>query len=385
MKNRAASRLIRSAFDEGAVKEAAIACREEIGGAPSLVVAHFTSDWQDYLHDFVEVVQVYGYAAQIIGCTADGLISDAGESENASGCSLLFLRLPETKLDVSLIRTANVERFHVPKAGTGEEPGTWMVLCNPYLVHAEEWMQRWNTITRQAPTYGALASGVSGNTGTAVFSNHETDDLACVGVRFRGGMRLEGVVSQGCRPIGMPYTITRVNGNVVSRLGSRRAFEVLEEAFESLSIGERKNARGNLFAGLALSEYVEEHERGNFLVRNILGGDPETGAVAVGAFPRQGQTMQFQIRDREAAHDDLTRLCEGARQHWGQPFASMLFSCTGRGSRMFGHPGHDAGVVLSAFGKLPVSGFFSNGEIGPVGGTNFIHGYTASTAFFYDA
>lgn len=382
MKNRAASRLIRSAYDEGLVKEAALACREEVGGAPSLVVAHFTSDWREHLHDFVEVVQVYGYAAQVIGSTADGLISDSGESENSSGCSLLFLRLPETKLDLALIRAKNVSRFRV---GDVEQAGAWIALCNPYLVHAEEWMQRWNTVTRQAPTYGALASGVTGTPGTAVFFNHEADDLACVGVRFQGGMRLEGVVSQGCRPIGMPYTITRVNGNVVVKLGSRRAFEVLEEAFETLSAGERKNARGNLFAGLALSEYVEEHERGNFLVRNILGGDPESGSVAVGAFPRAGQTMQFQIRDREAAHEDLTRLCQGALQHWGKPFASLLFSCTGRGSRMFGHPGHDAGVVMSAFGRVPLGGFFSNGEIGPVGGTNFIHGYTASTAFFYDA
>lgn len=382
MKNRAASRLIRAAFDEGLVREAAEACRKEIGGAPSLVVAHFTSDWRDYLHDFVEVVQVYGYAAQVIGSTADGLVSDAGESENSSGCSLLFLRLPETRLEVSLVRAENAGRFRVADAEAG---GAWISLCNPYLVHAEEWMQRWNAVTRQAPTYGALASGVSGAAGTAVFANHETDHLACVGVRFRGGMRLEGVVSQGCRPIGMPYTITRVNGNVVVRLGSRRAFEVLEEAFETLTAGERKSARGNLFAGLALSEYVEEHERGNFLVRNILGGDPESGSVAVGAFPRPGQTMQFQIRDREAAHEDLTRLCQAALQRWGRPFASLLFSCTGRGSRMFGYPGHDAGVVLGEMGRLPMSGFFSNGEIGPVAGTNFIHGYTASTAFFYDA
>lgn len=381
MNNRAASRLISSAFDEGLVKEAARSCREALGGAPSLVVAHFTSDWREYVHDFVELVQVYGHARQVIGCTADGLVSDAGERENASGCSLLFLGLPRTRVDLTLVRGRDANRFRVAEA---EEPSSWITLCNPYLVHAEEWMQRWNTVTHQAPTFGALASGISTTQGTLVFANHEASDLACVGVRFRGGMRLDGVVSQGCRPIGMPYTITRVNGNVVVSLGSRRAFEVLEEAFESLSAGERKNARGNLFAGLALSEYVEEHHRGNFLVRNILGGDPQSGSVAVGAFPRTGQTMQFQIRDREAAHEDLTRLCEGALQRGGAPFAAMLFSCTGRGSRMFGHPGHDAGVVLDTFGQLPLSGFFSNGEIGPVGGTNFIHGYTAATAFFYE-
>jgi len=291
--------------------------------------------------------------------------------------------VPDTNLRFVTLSADEVDDFGaLTDSGAG---GDWVALCNPYLVHAEKWIQRWNAVTSQAPTFGGLASGVTGEEDTVVFSNRQARDLACVAVKFEGGVRLQGVVSQGCRPIGVPYTITEVDGNVVVRLGSRSAFDVLEEAFESLTLNEKEAARGNLFAGLALSEYVEEHDRGDFLVRNIVGGDPQRGVVEVGAFPRTGQTMQFQIRDQRAAHEDLSQLCEKTFREHGKPFAGLLFSCTGRGSRMFGYSGHDTGVILDAFGSLPLSGFFSNGEIGPVGGTNFIHGYTASTAFFYDS
>jgi small ligand-binding sensory domain FIST len=173
-----------------------------------------------------------------------------------------------------------------------------------------------------------------------------------------------------------------VRHNVVTSIGSRQAFKVLEEAYEDLDRTEKLAAPGNLFAGLALSEYLEDFGRGDFLVRNILGADPERG-VALGAFPRSGQTLQFHVRDKETADADLRRLCQGVVQQHGKPFAGMLFSCTGRGSRMFGVPNHDARVIEETIGRMPMGGFLGNGEIGPVGGRNYLHGYTAATAFFY--
>ena len=131
-----------------------------------------------------------------------------------------------------------------------------------------------------------------------------------------------------------------------------------------------------------MDENVEEHKSGSFLVRSILGGDPEAGALALGAFPRVGQTLQFQMRDKDAADEELRRLCTEYQKAEGEPFGGLLFTCSGRGVRMFGVPNHDAGVAEDTFGKMPLAGMFCNGEIGPVGGTNFVHGFTASMALF---
>ena len=145
---------------------------------------------------------------------------------------------------------------------------------------------------------------------------------------------------------------------------------------------EKDRARNNLFAGVAMSEYLEEYKRGDFLIRNILGADPEAGAVAIGAPLRVGQTLQYQLRDRDSADEDLRELCYAAEEDGARPFASLLFSCTGRGRGLFGAPDHDAGVLAEIIGAHPSAGFFCNGEIGPVGRANFLHGYTASAALF---
>jgi small ligand-binding sensory domain FIST len=294
------------------------------------------------------------------------------------------LRLPDTEAEFAVIRAEEAERFRVPPRSGKGGAGAWLTWCNPFLAHGERWMARWNRQVDQEPTYGGLASGFEGSESTAVFLNRDWKGVAAVGMRLRGGVRLRGVVSQGCRPIGLPYTVTGVRHNVVVSIGSRKAFSVLEEAFEDLDREEKKAAPGNLFAGLALNEYREDFGRGDFLVRNILGADPEKG-VALGAFPRSGQTLQFQVRDKAAADADLRRLCQEVRDQEGAPFAGFLFSCIGRGSGMFGVPNHDARVVEDTFGRIPMGGFLGNGEVGPVAGRNYLHGYTASTAFLYPA
>ncbi len=147
----------------------------------------------------------------------------------------------------------------------------------------------------------------------------------------------------------------------------------------------RERAQGNILVGLAVSEYVEDFHSGDFLVRSILGGDPDNGVLAVGANPRVGQTLQFQLRDRDAADGELRELLQRKRRELNpQPFAALLFTCGGRGKHLFGDPHHDAGLVESVFGPLPLSGFFCNGEIGSVGRRAYLHGFTASTAFLVE-
>ena len=197
-------------------------------------------------------------------------------------------------------------------------------------------------------------------------------------------MKVRTIVSQGCRPIGEPLTVTGAKGNQLLSLGSKPAYTVLNSVFNGLSEPEKARVKGNLFVGLAMSEYLEDYKRGDFLIRNILGADREVGMVVISAPPRVGQTLQYQLRDRDSADEDLRELCHAAEEEGARPFASLLFSCNGRGRGLFQAPDHDASVLAEIFDPHPSAGFFCNGEIGPVGAHNYLHGYTASVALLCD-
>ncbi|MEZ5303512.1 MAG: FIST C-terminal domain-containing protein [Verrucomicrobiales bacterium] len=383
--NRAASAIRLTTFDESAIRAAAEDCRGRCGGRTTLAVAFVSPDWGDSLRDFIELVQIHAHAPMVVGCSADGIIGVGEEDEGVSGFSLLCLNLPNTKVEpVALEADGRAAADRLRRAGISQEAlEGFVAIGNPVELVAEDWLRDWNTTFPGAPIFGGLASG--GRSAEKIFTFDQSGrhwDSAGLALAFAGGIRLEGVVSQGCRPIGEAYPITEVDDNIIVSIGQRRAYEVLEEAFESLPEEEQSAAQGNIFAGLAVSEYRDEFRRGDFLVRNILGGDPNAGVLAVGARPRVGQTMQFQLRDGDAADEDLRHACEEIQREAGQPFAGLMFSCTGRGARLFGVPNHDAGIFEETFGRAPLAGFFCNGEFGPVAGTNFIHGYTASAALF---
>ncbi len=389
--NRAHSRILLSAYDEEAVRGLVEECRERVGGKVSLAFAFVSSDWAPHLDDFLEVVQVHGHVPRIVGSSCDGFIGTGEENENVSGCALLFLHLPDTEISFASFGAREVENAkggdYWPSVTGVEAEGMagWIVLSNPLTLDTETWLKTWNAGYPGVPCFGGLASGGRSEAEVFILREDGIKETGALAVGFRGGVVLQGVISQGCRPIGSPYTITAVNENVLFGIGSRKAYDVLEETFDMLEDEEKEIAQGNILAGLAMDEYREEFQSGDFLVRSILGGDPDAGALAIGAYPRVGQTLQFQMRDRDAADAELRALCEARQRESGEPFASLLFTCTGRGHRMFSEPNHDAGVVEEVFGRVPLAGFFCNGEVGPVGTTNFVHGYTASLALFLNA
>jgi small ligand-binding sensory domain FIST len=255
-------------------------------------------------------------------------------------------------------------------------------LANPFRFDADTWLREWNSAFRGTPVLGGLASGPQGEEDVTVFGPTigQTSDALAIAL---DGVRIETVVSQGCRPIGEALPVTRADEHLLFELGSRPAYQVLEQAFNTLAEADKQLARGNLFAGLVVDEYKEQFTRGDFLVRNILGADPATGAVVVGAHPRTGQTLQYQLRDAASADEELKALLTPLAAREEKPIASLLFCCNGRGKNLFGSPDHDAKAVVNALGAAPSAGFFCNGEIGPVSGSNFLHGYTASIGLIY--
>jgi small ligand-binding sensory domain FIST len=190
------------------------------------------------------------------------------------------------------------------------------------------------------------------------------------------------VVSQGCRPVGEPMIVTRAEGNLVAELAGRPALERLEELARALAPDERAKLATGLHLGVAVDEHRMTFGRGDFLVRNVMGADRASGALAVGDVVPVGTTVQFQVRDADSADEDLRALLSAASAT--EAGGALLFTCNGRGQRLFGEPDHDARAVEAAVRSGAVAGMFCAGEFGPVGPRSFVHGFTASIALFHD-
>jgi small ligand-binding sensory domain FIST len=231
-----------------------------------------------------------------------------------------------------------------------------------------------------APIVGGLASPGPLDRRTWVFHNGEIFPDGGVGLAIGGDYGLVPVVSQGCEPIGQPWTITQVQDHWIETISNRPAVDVLVETLSELPDDLQPRAQQNLLVGIAVDEYRHEFARGDFLVRNIVGLDRGSGAIAIGALPRMGQTIQFQMRDAATADLDLARTLDDLRPRLAgrTPIAAVLNSCNGRGVGLFGSSHHDASAIRRRLGPLPLAGLFCAGEIGPIGNVPYLHGFTAS-------
>lgn len=338
----------------------------------------------------LEILRVHAQIPLLAGCSSQSLIVGEQEVEKQAGLTLGLYALPGAELEAFHFTQEQVEEANGPgywRLETGLEPpqtNGWLVFVDPFHLDSESWLRTWNEAFAPLPVLGGLASGDFSEQLTQVYLNGEVFEEGGVAISFGGAVRLAGVTSQGCTPIGDTWTLTKVEQNIIHEIGNRPAYEVLAETFNRLSPEEQKKARGNLFIGLVVNEYLDDFHRGDFLIRNLLGADPRSGSIAVGALPRLGQTIQFQRRSREAATEDMRELLTQTKSRLGSAtiYGGCLCSCNGRGQSLFGRPNHDAQMVQQRLGPMGLAGFFCNGEIGPVGEKNFLHGYTASLALF---
>ncbi len=371
-------------FSVEIVEAAAKTIRGECPTAFDLATVFVTADYLKHLDDFCDILRVDGHIKEVVGCTTKGRIDRNQETESGQGFCLLAISSPGTEFLVKKIQANLV----LGGDGHGMESSPsesykWISLLDPYSIPADVWMQNWNAASPRAVCTGGLANGANEQV-TAVFHNgKEIEGGAVVGIKG-GTLRMHSIVSQGCKPIGEPLTVTRAEDNVIYALGSQPAYQALENAFQTLSDSEKSTARGNLFAGLATNEYVDEFHAGDFLVRNIIGADPASGAVVIGGIPRVGQTVQYQYRDRHAASGDLAESMQIVAKKIPPILGSLIFSCAGRGKKFFGIGNHDTQMIQGVLGSHPSAGFFCNGEIGPIRSTNCLTGYAASMGFFYD-
>src|SRR5262245_7321429 len=332
----------------------------------------------------------------LLGCVGEGVIGNGREVEDGPALSLWLAKWPRpvnvTTFSLTLERTADGPGlFGWPDAlseAAGGEPfgkprSAALLLGDPFTFPTDAFLARVNAEAAGVPVLGGMASGIRGPGQCRLVLDGEVRDQGAVGVLLEGEIGLRSIVSQGCRPIGQPMVITKAEENVILELSGQTPFDQLRRLWDRLTPEEQQLFQQGLHVGRVVNEYQGEFLRGDFLVRNVLGLERETGSLVISDHVRVGQTVQFQVRDAARADEDLHALLQlDLHAHERKPAAALLFSCNGRGARMFGQPDHDARVVRQEAGDVPLAGIFAMGELGPVGGQNFIHGFTASVALF---
>jgi len=378
-------------FDESKLQAWAEETRAALSAAQvSLGLVFMTPRFFPHAALVLEILRVHAKIPLLAGCSSTGLISGSEELEENGGLVLGLFSLPGAKLDAQRFTQQQIEEangpgyWHLETGLNAGQTNGWLVFADPFHMDSDAWLNGWNEAYAPLPILGGLASGDFSEQRTQVYLNGDVFEDGGVAVSVAGAIKLASVISQGCTPIGETWTITKTERNLIHQIGNRPAYEVLVETFNNLPASEQKKTRGNLFVGLVINEYLDEFHRGDFLIRNLLGADPKSGSIAVGALPHAGQTMQFQRRDAATASEDMGALLRTAQQRLRstQVLGGCLCCCNGRGQRMFGEPHHDARMVQEQLGPLSLAGFFCNGEIGPVGDRSFLHGYTASLALF---
>ena len=348
--------------------------------SPELLLAFVDSRFAEHYESISSRLRERTGAQHFIGATGQSVIGSSLEAESGSAIALLGLSLPGAELTPIAIDPQSMSEEVFAPIQNG--PDVWLLFSNPFTIITEQLVAHLQQLKPEITLLGGMASSHMQQQGCAVFID---DQVLHAGAVMLGlsGVAVQPIVAQGAEPLGQPWIVTECENNTIKTLGSRPALEVLQETMMELDEQTRERAARNLLVGLAMNEYKESHERGDFLIRNVMGADRESGAVAINAIPRVGQTFQFQFRDAQAADDDLRTRLSDLREALApseEVLGALLCSCNGRGVGLFGEPHHDASALEEIFGPTPTAGFFCNGEIGPVGGQNHLHGFTASIA-----
>jgi small ligand-binding sensory domain FIST len=369
---------------QAAVDATAHACDELSGEAPSLAVLFASRSHTDQAADVLNAVREGVEPPALIGCVAQAIVAGPREIED------------EAAVAVWLASGLAAETFHLDfvRAGSGgllagyqfdrTAHDLYLLLPDPYTFPSNLLIDHLNTDLPGTTVVGGVVSGGLGPGDTRLFRDRDVLTSGAVGVRLPD---VQGVpiVSQGCRPIGYPYIVTGADGAVITELGGRLPLQRLREIVEGLPPSEQELVSHGLQIGIVVDEHLAAPGQGDFMIRGLLGADQSTGAIEIGELVEVGATVQFQVRDAAGADKDLRLAVERAAAQLPGPAAgALLFTCNGRGRRMFGVADHDASTIEELLGGIPLAGFFAAGEIGPIAGRNALHAFTASMALFVE-
>jgi small ligand-binding sensory domain FIST len=377
---------------EDAVRQAGGDLRRQLGArAPDLTVVFASRDHEAGFERLPQLLAEHIGGGMVIGCSAGGVIGGGKEVEHRAGLSLTGALLPNVTLTPFSLKPELLPESDAEDESWEELLGIprhtqpeFLLFPDPFTFDAERLVGDLDRIYPGSCKVGGLASGGRGPGGNALFVGNELHRDGIVGLALSGDIAVDTIVAQGCRPIGEPMFATRCVENLLLELDGRPARDVLHRLHTSLDAHDRELLRQSPLIGIVMKENQDSYSRGDFLIRNLLGVDPESGALAIGTALREHQVVQFHLRDARTSAEDLEELLKRfeERPDRGQTEGALLFSCLGRGLHLYGEPDHDTQAFRRHLGPIPLGGFFCNGEIGPVHGTTFLHGFTSSFGLF---
>jgi small ligand-binding sensory domain FIST len=354
---------------------------EQVGEAPDLAVLFVTAPHLGLIEEITGTVRTVLRPGALIGAGASSVVGGPREVEDGPAISLWAGRVGP----VEPVRLGT-QRLDGGWALTGlpvledDDRRVLLLLTDPFSLPADGVLTRLSAKAPGLQVVGGMASAARGPGGNRLVLDGDVYDTGAVGALVDPATVSGTVVSQGCRPVGQAYVVTRATDNVIHDLAGVPALDRLRDIVSGLGPEERELVQHGLHVGRVIDEQQDAFSRGDFLVRNVMGADPEAGDIAIGDVAEVGATVQFQVRDAASADEDLRQLLAGQRGR-----AALVFTCNGRGSHLFGEPDHDAALVHDQVAHGAVAGMFCAGELGPVGGRNFVHGFTASVVLFDDA
>ena len=360
------------------------------GAAPDLAFVFASHHYATRFPELAAQLKQALGAGLLLGCTGETVIGGERECEDGPALSVWCAVLPGATLapfELSFEQTPDgLLCTGLPEDLAEHRLDTRAVflLGEPFTSQPQTVIDLVTDELPGVPLLGGMASG-GGPGVNRLFFNDRLLEHGAIGVVLRGGPRVTSIVSQGCRPIGTPFVVTKAERNIIFELGGITPLQRLQQLYPELPKRDQELVERGVHLGVVMNEYQDRFQRGDFLIVNVHGADRTSGALATGGLMRVGQTVQFHIRDAETADEDLRHLLDLHRGNESSSRGALLFSCNGRGSRMFPDPNHDALAVQQCLGPIPLAGFFAQGELGPVGTKNYIHGFTASVALFEDA
>ena len=357
------------------------------GASPNLIVAFATPNYGSDLKNLGLRLSNATGCENVIGCSASSVLGGARELQGRPGMSVWAACAPNTSIRPFEVTAAqgsgDAIRFSETPPVRDTRQASLIMVADPFSFPMDRYLLAVDEAVPGVPMMGGMASGGSAPEQNLLFSSDGSRTRGALGVVIEGDLELVPVVSQGCRPVGRPWVVTACERNLIRKLGGKTALDVLMHTFQELPTLECGLLQRAPFLGLAIDAAKSDLKRGDFLVRHVMGIQQDTGAIAIADFVRKGMTVQFLVRDASSAAEDLRALLRPHQGPSGSGAGALLFTCTGRGTHMFPGPDHDATCIRDALStNSAISGFFCSGEIGPVGGRNFLHGFTASVAVF---
>lgn len=390
-----ASALMQGESIEGSVQQCAQKILTDMGEGPiDLAFLFVSSRFQDHYDAILSAVADAIHSENLIGCSAGGVIGGGREAEQSPALALTAARLPGVAVQPFHLNSADLpdleaspKRWHACFSVKPDVKPQFIILADPLSFDAEKGLMGLDFAYPASVKVGGLVSGEGRAGENALFLNGKVHRSGMVGVALSGNIEVDTIVAQGCRPIGGPLSVTRCDRNLLMEIDRKPPLVVLQELYEKLSEEDQKKMQHSLFLGLAMTPFKENLTRGDFLIRNLIGVDSKNGHIAIGAPLREGQTIQFHLRDAETSSDELQWLLTQYQVEGDIRSArgALLFSCIGRGAHLYGEADHDSRLFKSKMGPIPLGGFFCNGEIGAVGGSTFLHGYTSCFGIFKPA